>query len=73
MPKRPRHENSYLLEHFKKGSCYIYCGKCQKTTLHKPSKTERMKATINNKVVAVKVTFYCSECGNIVKFQEKKI
>jgi len=73
MPKRPRHEHSYLLDQFKKGSCYVYCGRCQKTTVHKPVKTDRMKATIANKVVAVKVTFSCSECGNRVTFQEKKI
>lgn len=73
MGKRPRHEHSYLLNQFKKGSCYIYCGRCQKVTLHKRVKTDRMKATINNKVVAVKVTFSCSECGNRVTFKEKKI
>jgi len=69
----PKHYHLHILEQFQKGSCYIYCGKCEKTTLHDPLKIPKVVAKIDGKVVAFNIKYRCKECGNIVTFQRKII
>lgn len=69
----PKNYHSKLLAEFKKGSCYIYCGKCAKVTLHRPDRKGSMIATIDGKTVVKKIKYFCKVCGHIVILKEKKI
>jgi len=71
----PKHYHNYLLDEFEKGTCYIYCAKCEKTTLHEPIKIrkDRYKIKLDGKVVAFMLKFRCKECGMIIAFKRKNI
>lgn len=64
-----------IMKAFKKGAVYIFCDKCETTTLHMPIKQRksRMIATIDDKIVALNLRFRCKRCGKIVQFKEKRI
>ena len=61
-----------LMELFKQGYVYIWCPKCETTTLHEPIKVKvnKRKDVLMDRY---EKRYKCTRCNNVQKFKVKKV